>query len=366
MSGQTISAIFAIGLGFGVGVLLFVPFVAISYRRRGRFSVRRALVWAAALVYFWAIWTYTLLPLPQPDLIQCVGAILDPLSIVHDVEAAIARPGNTLTDPGVLQLAFNVLLFMPLGFFLRVFSNRGVIVALLTGLGVSLAVETTQLTGVWGIYPCAYRFFDVGDLITNTTGAVLGSVIALLVPRSLRGNERSSDSDRPRPVTRGRRVLAMLCDWLGISFTTVAVGVVIQLVLQYIVRDDAAAQNEAIVSIGGAVVAGALWLIVTLATGGTVGDLAVRLTYRGGPLPVPIARVLRWAAGYGGLSSLTALGGLWAFASFLLMLVSVVLVFTTKHGRGLPGVVSGQQLTDSREPTKDAVTARADSPSRTR
>jgi len=140
VSGQAISAIFAIGLGVGVGVLLFVPFVAVSYRRRGRFSLRRALVWAAALVYFWAIWTYTLLPLPEPDQIRCVGAILDPMSLVHDVQAAIARPGNTFTDAGVLQIVFNVLLFLPLGFFIRVFSNRGVIVALLAGLGVSLIV----------------------------------------------------------------------------------------------------------------------------------------------------------------------------------------------------------------------------------
>ncbi|WP_454115939.1 VanZ family protein [Microbacterium aurum] len=55
----------------------------------------------------------------------------------------------------MLQLALNVLLFVPLGFFIRVLGGRGVVVALLAGLGVSLVIETTQLTGVWGLYPSA-------------------------------------------------------------------------------------------------------------------------------------------------------------------------------------------------------------------
>ena len=46
--------------------------------------------------------------------------------------------------------------------------------ALLGGFGMSLFVETTQLTGTWGLYACSYRVFDVDDLMTNTLGAVLG------------------------------------------------------------------------------------------------------------------------------------------------------------------------------------------------
>ena len=35
--------------------------------------------------------------------------------------------------------------------------------------------------------------------------------------------------------------------------------------------------------------------------------------------------------------------------SGILLLVAVVLLFTTRHGRGLPGLLSGQDLTDARE-----------------
>src|SRR5690606_27048173 len=98
-----------------------------------------------------------------------------------------------LTHPAMLQLLFNVLLFIPLGFFVRVLAGRGIFTALFVGFGVSLLVETTQLTGVWGVYPCAFRFFDVGDLTTNTLGALLGAVFGLVIPRAHRGLAKAAD-----------------------------------------------------------------------------------------------------------------------------------------------------------------------------
>ena len=46
-------------------------------------------------------------------------------------------------------------------------------------------------------------------------GAVLGSLGALAVPSAWRRGGPRPDADLPRPVTRGRRLLAMLCDALG-------------------------------------------------------------------------------------------------------------------------------------------------------
>lgn len=59
------NAVIAIVGGLVVGVVLFVPFVALSYRHRGRLTFWRLIGWAAGLVYFVAIWSYTLLPLPD-------------------------------------------------------------------------------------------------------------------------------------------------------------------------------------------------------------------------------------------------------------------------------------------------------------
>ncbi len=51
------------------------------------------------------------------------------------------------------------------------------------GLAASLLIEVSQLTGLFGIYPYAYRCCDVDDVITNTLGAALGWVCAWLLGR---------------------------------------------------------------------------------------------------------------------------------------------------------------------------------------
>ncbi|MFT4280370.1 VanZ family protein [Microbacterium sp.] len=341
--------ILAMLAGAAVGVVLFVPFVAVSYRRRGGLGFWRFAGWAAFLVYFFAIWTYTLLPLPDPDAIRCVGAITDPMSVVRDLQAAFAGPGNPLRSPELLQLVFNVLLFLPLGFFVRVLFGRGFVVAVLIGFAVSLLVETTQLTGVWGIYPCAYRFFDVGDLMTNTTGALIGAVLSLVVPKRHRGFSRTADADEPDPVTRGRRVLAAFCDLLGAWLFAAAVATTVALSLRFVFQVPDADIPEGLFDLVSGLAVIALWLTLILATGRSVGDLAVELRYRGGTLPVPLARLLRFAGGVGGYYALDLLPAPWSTVSGLFLFVALVLVFTTRRGRGLPGLLSDQELTDARE-----------------
>ncbi|MET2011315.1 VanZ family protein [Microbacterium chocolatum] len=366
MDDQITLGIIAIVLGTLVGVVLFVPFVAISYRRRGGLSLGRSLLWAAALVYFLAIWTYTLLPLPDPDAIRCVGTNLDPLALVDDVRTAVGRSDNPWLDPLTLQLLLNVLLFVPLGFFLRVLGGRGILTALLVGFGLSAFIETTQLTGVWGLYPCAYRVFDVDDMLTNTTGAVVGSILSLVVPRRHRGMAQAPDADRPRPVTRGRRVIAMLCDVLGITMSVIAVGTATQLWLQFVVGDRQAVLDGEIADAVSSVVPAAVWLVLILVTGRSVGDLAVQLRYRGGPLPTPLSRLLRWAGGVSGWVLLGYLPGWGQLAASVFALASAVLLFTTARGRGLPGIVSGMRLEDAREDANgdDEVDAGRVSPAR--
>lgn len=335
----------AIGLGIVVGVALFIPFVAVSYRRRGRLSVGRMLLWAAALVYFWAIWTYTLLPLPDPSAMRCAGVNLDVWAFVGDIRTGLLTPGNPLTHPAILQLALNVLLFVPLGFFLRVLGGRGILTAVLVGLGTSLLIETTQVTGVWGVYPCAYRVFDVDDLLTNTVGAAVGSLIALAVPRPLRGMPRAADADVPRPVTRRRRLLAMLCDALGMGIVQGTVAVAVQLVL---IGTGSPRGDGDLVSVVAALTGAAVWLVVVGSTGGSVGDLVVRLRYAGGPLPEPLARLLRYVAGVSGYVLLGLLPGSWAALAPLFAVVAVATALFTRSGRGLPGLVTGRRLDDAR------------------
>ncbi|OYC97816.1 VanZ family protein [Microbacterium sp. Yaish 1] len=338
----------AIGIGAIVGIVLFVPFVAIQYRRAGHLTAGQLVLWSAALVYFFAIWTYTLLPLPDPAGMRCAGVNLNLFELVDDIRGAAQRADGSarafLTDFAFLQLALNVLLFLPLGFFVRVLARRGILVAFAAGLGISLIVEFTQLTGVWGVYPCAYRVFDVDDLFTNTVGAVIGSILALLVPR----RPVSDEPDAPRPVTRGRRILAMVCDLLAYSLVGIFVSVGIQAALVFTGNRDVAVETDIAGQVGSVA---ALVIVVgcVLVSGRTIGDLTVRLRYAGGPAPAVVTRLTRIIGGIGGYALLDQLPGPWGFLTFAFLMTATILTFTTRAGRGLPGVLGAQELRDSRE-----------------
>ncbi|UJP09319.1 hypothetical protein L2X99_12860 [Microbacterium sp. KUDC0406] len=93
-----------------------------------------------------------------------------------------------------------------------------------------------------------------------------------------------------------------------------------------------------------------LWLVVILATGRSIGDLAVQLRYTGSRMPQLPARLLRWVGGIAGLSAIGLPGGLFGALSWLLTVLACVMLFFTRDGRGLPGILSDQQLRDAREP----------------
>ena len=337
----------AIGAGVVLGLILFVPFVAVSYRRRGRLTLGRSLLWAAALVYFFAIWTYTLIPLPDPDTIVCAGYNTDPLQAIDDLRGARDR-GHALTDPATLQLALNVLLFIPFGAFVRILGGRGLPTALVAGAAVSVFIETTQLTGIWGIYECAYRVFDVDDMITNTTGAVLGSILALVVPKRLRGMGVAADRDEPRPVTRTRRLIGAACDVLGAGLLAVLTSVAVQAWLEYVAHDRVAVlAGDLAPVVSGAVVA-VVWLLVIATTGRSVGDLAVEIEYRGPRGSTILVRAARFVGGVGAFFALTLLPEPWSAAAWVFALAALLAVVLTKHGRGLPGLLAGSSIVDAR------------------
>ena len=90
----------------------------------------------------------------------------------------------------VLQVVFNVLLFLPWGIFARGFAGWAVVRSTVTAALASLLIEVTQYTGVFGLIGCSYRIGDVDDLITNTLGGLRGALAAPLV---MRGMPRPAD-----------------------------------------------------------------------------------------------------------------------------------------------------------------------------
>ena len=170
-----------------------------SESTRERRPVARALVTGATVVYALGLAVMALVPLGGYP--ACAEAQWDIRRLADGIPNA-AAPGHPLSDPAVLSLLVGFVAFLPLGVLVRIAWGRGVIVALLVGFGLSLLIELTQATGVWGVRECPYRVFDVVDVVANTLGAVVGSAITrLFLPRST-GATGSGD---PVPVTRVRR-----------------------------------------------------------------------------------------------------------------------------------------------------------------
>ncbi|HEY4418858.1 MAG TPA: VanZ family protein, partial [Pseudonocardia sp.] len=73
MSSRLLPGLFAVLGGVLLAVVLLVPFVFRSYRRRGELGIGAALLALAFLVYGLALVAYTLFPVPQIDDAWCVA-----------------------------------------------------------------------------------------------------------------------------------------------------------------------------------------------------------------------------------------------------------------------------------------------------
>lgn len=332
MSDQLTNGVLATGLGLVVAVVLLIPVAAIQYRRDGRFGPGDILTLIAAAIYGLSLWTYTLLPLPATGDVTCKHPQLEFLGSFRAIfEEGFDGPASLLRNAAFLQIGFNVALFVPFGFFVQLILRRGVIVATVLGLAVSLLIETTQGTGVWGLYDCPYRLFDLDDLLVNTVGATAGSLASALfvarAPKAVR---------LPAEVTVGRRLIGMLCDVVFIGLVGFAAAAAYRGYHFYGPGDPALIEAST----------QRLWMfgfpallegVVVMLLGRTIGEWTVDLRTVGGhPAHVVPGRLIKWCVGVGGYAGLLAWSGPYALPVLVaFIVVSVVGVFP---GRGHPGI----------------------------
>lgn len=371
MSAWTWQVPFSLVVGGIVFAVLLLPILLSQYRRFGRLSPVHLLLAFGMSVYAVALVAFTLLPLPVAAEV-CrpgrSGGILQPypfftvVDIVHLMERW--GPGSSRVVLGVLQVAMNVLLFIPLGLLLRGVARRSTLTSTLAGLGVSLVIEATQYTGNWGLYPCSYRIADIDDLMTNAAGALIG---ALLAPRLLSRwvpDPRELARMPALPVGAFRRLTGMVVDLL--LFQAVALLPLIGwAVVEELAVMPAAGQSDvsepALTTVG--VLLAGLAVFALPALVGSGASLGQRL--------VSISPV--WPAGRGSLRQRLAragvVGGVFTLGIAVLvllldaglvviplllllgwamwMLVALVTALLGDH-RGLSGLISGARMIDAR------------------
>ncbi|MEK5230384.1 VanZ family protein [Lysinibacillus sp. FSL K6-0232] len=176
--------------------ILFVPWLIYTYRKYGYLSVSKTIIMFSFIFYFLSALCLVLLPFPSTrdtcslQSADTVHANLRPFQFIDDI---LKDSGVVITNPSTwlaltkqqafFQAFFNFLLLMPFGVYLRYFLQERKYWkrALLLSFLLTLFYEVTQGTGIYGIFNCAYRIFDVDDLFLNSVGALIGFLLAPIV-----------------------------------------------------------------------------------------------------------------------------------------------------------------------------------------
>jgi glycopeptide antibiotics resistance protein len=122
-------------------------------------------------------------------------------------------------------ILFNLAMTMPLGYFLREYFHVSLKRTIFLGFLTSLLYEVTQLTGLFFIYPRAYRIFDIDDLIINTLGAFLGYAVAPLISGLLPevSDKKNHRLTQGSEVAFAHRAIAAAIDFLIVLSTAVLI-----------------------------------------------------------------------------------------------------------------------------------------------
>ncbi|MBX3314778.1 MAG: VanZ family protein [Actinobacteria bacterium] len=357
------------------GVALFVasllPLLVLQYRRYGRLDGRRLVGALGLSIYVVALAAYTLLPAPGRSEAWCVAHgggqpwQLRPFSTFVAAADATAGLGlrATLLNRSTLQIAFNVVLFVPLGIWCRRYFGWGILVATGIGFGVSVLVELTQGTGNWGLWPCAYRMASVDDVMTNTLGAFVGACIAWLVlfwmPQS---NRLEQARLHPRPVTVFRRWMGMVLDAVIVAVGGLATAMAVRILVLATGHAPPVTPMTAEAILAYSVpLALLVYLPALVGEGASIGQRLVWLTPRWRVRPTLARRLLRATVSPGMAMALALIGAIGPYrlrtvaslGAWSIVVASVVATLVTEGHRGLSGVVAGADVVDSRSPEPD-------------
>lgn len=166
-----------------IALAITLPHTVFSYARAKSLNVRRSTYIYIFVLYFLCAYFMTMLPLPSRESFAEMRPVSELIQLVPFQNFLDIRAESFMRDFAILF--FNVILTVPLGFFLRFLFGFKFGKTVLMGFLTSLLYEVTQLTGLFFIYPRPYRIFDVDDLMINTLGALIGYFTVPLLARIL-------------------------------------------------------------------------------------------------------------------------------------------------------------------------------------
>lgn len=171
-----------------LAALIAFPFALVQYHKYGSIPWLKVLIFFTFAYYMLTIYFLIILPLPDKNDLSSfsyAGHIeLIPFDNILDYfrkkpfTMDLSYILTFLKSPCFYELAFNILMVVPFGMYLRYYFKCGLKKTFFLSFLLSLFFELTQLSSLYGYYPAPYRTFDTDDLICNTLGGVLGWVLS--------------------------------------------------------------------------------------------------------------------------------------------------------------------------------------------
>lgn len=208
-----------------IAFLFTVPYILYQYRKYGAIPIMRTLIIYSFILYFICIYFLAILPLPSIDKVVSLKTAytqLIPFQFVSDflnesgfIITKVSTYFSAFKHPSFYNVVFNILMFMPFGIYLRYYFKCSFKKTFFISFLISLFIEVTQLSGLYGIYPRPYRLFDVDDLMMNSIGGILGYFMTPLLSFFLPSRDRIDEVsyEKGEHVNFYRRLVALFIDW---------------------------------------------------------------------------------------------------------------------------------------------------------
>lgn len=164
---------------FGYITLISLVYFFLNYRKW-----KKILTFNVFLFYILNVIVISLWKLPSSNF--CLGTSifyrhtfsnihLVPFNFFHDIYYTYLNTNSMLIASKFIWFTLlNVVYFIPFGYYLKSLFNFEFKWIVFFGFLFSFFIEFMQISGIFGIYNCSWRYFDIDDILTNTIGTIIG------------------------------------------------------------------------------------------------------------------------------------------------------------------------------------------------
>ena len=238
-----------------IAFFMTLPYIIYSYNKFGSILFIRTILVYLFVLYLVSAYFLIIMPLPSFEYVSKLTTkvqlipfdlIKNIIRTVHFNYKDISTYINVFKNAYVYQTIYNLFLIVPFGIFLRYYFKCKLKKVIIFSFLLSLFFELTQLTGLYFIYPNAYRLFDIDDLIVNTLGGIFGYIIMPLFTKLLPSKEELDlkSYQKGSKVSSTKRVITFMIDMV---FTTILFTIL--LVVDYVCNIDCKYYIYGIISI---------------------------------------------------------------------------------------------------------------------